>query len=296
MKITMTKELVELVQNHYKKNIHRKLFKSGISKELLKNLGVDTSVKLFEMGNLRVKKDFFDGNYYPQLIDVNKDMNGLAFSENKVFMKKLNGIYENSKQKKLISWDDLSSLNIMLTKSSHIIGNYKLTDSGVFEEYSISIYDKLKDTTGKYPDGQINYDKVYNALLEYQGQLSNVKAITLNKEILFNDDLFEFFNKRFANVTKFSDTNGIPDMILGVNKQCVMELKIGNKLDSTLCDKTIGQLLRYQDMYHNTEVSREFWLILLGNEEKLSENQDISRLKRITERLKFRFHIIDVEI
>ncbi len=287
-------EIIEFVQNFYVDNQYRKLITKGIDKATIERLGLDPSQKEFKIKNIVLNYDSFEGKYYTQLIDEGRDLDYVPFEHNKSLIKKLNSIYYDENKSDHITIDELVDLKVCI-KGDWTIGNFYLSKVLIGDYYIIRLEDSDRDGYDKYIDDAITYDTVLETLEEYEREMTPALFKSFSNENAFNKHLGEYFNVRYSNVKKSGRSGGIPDLILGNNNEVIIELKLGHSLadKQNLCDSVIGQILRYEDEYFDDSNDRLLYLILIGDEEELLKNQHIQRTRRIVERYKHIFHIID---
>lgn len=158
--------------------------KKEIKKSELESLGIDTSLKKFEILNIKFEKDLFFDKYYISVIDKLKDLDGNLIRENNKLSHRIHSLWEAGKKE--ILFKDLYSLNIPTIASEIKIGNVLLSNyMGIDKSYDITLINKEKNIDNKWLDSSVTRARVLDVLIEfsYDNKMLELAEVPLNKEL-----------------------------------------------------------------------------------------------------------------
>ena len=241
---TKTKENVKGIKALQERLIQNK---KEIKKAELDTLGFDTSLKKFEVRNIKLEKDIFFDTYYLSVIDKNKDLDGNLISENKSLLHRIHVLWEGGKKE--FPFTELHALNILPLANEIKIGNILLSNYlGIDKSYDISLINKEKNIDNKWLDSSVTMTRVLDALMNFQYDKKMVELA----EVPLNKVLETYFKEHFESVKKSDTSNkGLIDLAIGngANKIAI-ELKLSKKLkqanDSQKCR---GQIEDYHKQF-----------------------------------------------
>lgn len=158
--------------------------------------------------------------------------------------------------------------------------NFKLKQIGISQNYRISLQDKEKGADGKWMNSSIDLSKVLLVLQEYHLTTENLEA---SNETKLNGELESHFKKYFENVSKSSGKiRGLFDSVVG-EMDFVIEVKLAASLKSSgQRHRASGQIKQYLEEIG----SRNFLLLVIGNEEMKQEKNVKSLEKEVLEDFK----------
>jgi hypothetical protein len=221
--------------------------KKEIMKSELETLGFDTSLKNFEVRNIKIEKDLFFNTYFLSAIDKNKDLDGCLISQNTSLLHRIHVLWEAGKKE--FPFSELHALNILPLVDEIKIGNILLSNYlGIDKSYDISLINKEKNIDNKWLDRSVTMTRVLDVLMDfkYDNKMLELAEVPLNKV------LETYFKEHFESVKKSDASNkGLIDLSIGngANKIAI-ELKLSRKLkqanDSQKCR---GQIEDYYNQF-----------------------------------------------
>lgn len=217
------------------------------SKSDIEKGGLDSSLKRFEIGNIKIEKDSLFGLYSISVIDNKNDIYGNPISENSDFIHKVRSLWDVGKKE--IPFSDVFKFDIFTTASEIRIGNILLSNYlGFSKSYEISLIDKERNIDNKWLDNAVNMNRVMDALLKfhYDEKLLALAEVPLNKEIE------KYFKEHFESVKKSDTSNrGLIDLTIGNEKSKIaIELKLSRKLKlANESQKCRGQIEDYKKQF-----------------------------------------------
>ena len=274
MKIIDNKKIIEKIQLLFKQK------KNNLSKNGLKEIGIDPVENQYKVSNLIIEQAFWS-DYKITVIDKFRDLDGNLISENIKLLSKIKSLWDVGKKE--IKFDDLIALNILTPATELCIGNFRLNTISD-TAFGIKLFDKNKSIDSKWIDAVVDSDKVISVLQKFE-----IKEKELNElsEVKLNKLLEDHFKKYFENVRKGDTTNqGIVDLNIGNNK-FVIELKLARELKkSHQSDRACGQIERYMK-----EFNTNFMVVVVGNLEDKQEKHGQTLKKKVKDCKGFYYYI-----
>jgi hypothetical protein len=266
----LKKENIKVIQFFQDKIKNNK----SISIKDLDNLQIDNNIINQKYRNIILKKDFF-GDWVIEIINPDLDLDGNSISDNKKLISRLKALWENNI--KAIKFSELIEMNILPSKASLLILNFKLTNNSFLvsnEYYDISIVDKSKSIDGLFLDNAINTDSILDVLKHFTISAQELAKIS---ELQLNKILEEHFKNYFQNVKKGGASDkGLIDLIIG-DLVYGIELKLARELkDTAESDRAKGQIDRYMDKFGNN-----FMVIIAGSDTEKKEKTIQDLIKKI---------------
>jgi hypothetical protein len=221
--------------------------KKEIKKADLEELGFDTSVKKFEIGNIKFEKDLFFDTFYFSITDKQKDLDGNPINENTKLLHRIHTLYEAGKRE--FPFSELHILNILPLPSEIKIGNILLSNYlGIDKSYDITLIAKEKNIDNKWLDSSVTITRVLDTLInfQYDKKMLELAEVPLNKE------LEKYFKEHFESVKKSDTSNkGLIDLTISNEKNKVaIELKLSRKLkQANESQKCRGQIEDYHKQF-----------------------------------------------
>lgn len=236
--------------------------KKDIKKTELETLGFDTTMKKFEIRNVKAEKDVFFDTYYLTLIDKLKDLDGNLITENAKLLHRIHVLWEGGKKE--FPFSELHALNILPLPSEIKIGNILLSNyMGIDKSYDIALIDKEKNIDNKWLDASVTMTRVMNALMNFQYD----KKMLALAEVPLNKELEIYFKKHFESIKKSDTSNkGLIDLTIGNEKSKIaIELKLSRqlKIDSLKC---LGQIEVY-----NKQFGKNLILVVAGLKSEMDD-------------------------
>jgi hypothetical protein len=227
----------------------------------LRKIGIDTTVKSQQFGNVKITNDFWNG-LSVSLVDNQRDLDGNLISSNKKLIGRVKNLFENGTKR--ISVSELKDMNIWNPAKEIPIGNIMLKNYSDFlfsyDYYEIKIIDEKKNIDGLWKDSVISTTTVLDVLHKFDIATSRLLKM---KELDLNKDLECHFRQHFMTVKKGGRSNeGDIDLIIGTNHNYGIELKLAKELTkANISQKAIGQIELYTRQFKGN-----FMLIIAGSE------------------------------
>ena len=260
-----------------------------VSETYLENLGLDTDVSTFEIGNFRLEKRFFSlitKDYTLSLIDWSKDLMNESIKDNVSLIKLIMESFDEGYG--AISFKTLAKykFNIRLTQFdfSKCWSNRNFILSRYESGFYIIIRDKERDIEGRYISGAINIDRVIAPIIEYK---ISANYLSENKEVDINEDLVKHLQNYFVPVKKSTgNSSKYFDVVIGKD-DVVIEIKLARELlKSGNYQRAIGQIEDYTDQLGKKD---NLLFLIIGNKEEKSERNIKLIEEKISKDMRCRF-------